>query len=67
MGMVGVNVGIPIPVGYHNFGGWKRSRFGDGYAAGPDAVRFYTKLKTVSQKWPEPKENSRADFDFPSN
>src|SRR5699024_7841863 len=48
VGMVGVNVPIPIPVSYHNFGGWKDSRFGDGQMFGPDSVRFFTKLKTVS-------------------
>ena len=45
VGMVGVNVPIPIPVGYHNFGGWKRSRFGEGHMFGPDQVRFSPKRK----------------------
>jgi malonate-semialdehyde dehydrogenase (acetylating)/methylmalonate-semialdehyde dehydrogenase len=67
IGMVGINVGIPVPVGYHNFGGWKRSKFGDGYGSGPENVRFFTKLKTISQRFPEPEFVSRADFDFPSN
>ena len=43
--MVGVNVPIPIPVGYHNFGGWKRSKFGEGHMFGPDQARFFTKAK----------------------
>ncbi|AXN39712.1 methylmalonate-semialdehyde dehydrogenase (CoA acylating) [Peribacillus butanolivorans] len=68
VGMVGVNVPIPIPVGYHNFGGWKRSKFGEGHMFGPDTVRFFTKTKTVSERWPESKEiENKTDFSFPSN
>ena len=68
VGMVGVNVPIPIPVGYHNFGGWKRSRFGEGQMFGPDTVRFYTKLKTVSERWPEEDEiGAKTEFAFPSD
>ena len=52
IGMVGVNVPIPVPVAYHSFGGWKRSLFGDMYVHGPEGVRFYTKLKTVTSRWP---------------
>lgn len=52
VGMVGVNVPIPVPVGYHTFGGWKRSGFGDLNQHGPDAFRFYTKTKTVTSRWP---------------
>ncbi|MBB1241663.1 aldehyde dehydrogenase family protein, partial [Klebsiella pneumoniae] len=52
VGMVGINVALPVPVAYHSFGGWKRSLFGDLHAYGPDAVRFYTKRKTVTQRWP---------------
>jgi malonate-semialdehyde dehydrogenase (acetylating)/methylmalonate-semialdehyde dehydrogenase len=51
-GMVGVNVPIPVPVAYHTFGGWKRSGFGDLNQHGPDSIRFYTKTKTVTQRWP---------------
>ncbi|WP_028936928.1 CoA-acylating methylmalonate-semialdehyde dehydrogenase [Pseudonocardia spinosispora] len=51
-GMVGVNVPIPVPVGYHTFGGWKASGFGDLNQHGPDAFRFYTKTKTVTSRWP---------------
>jgi malonate-semialdehyde dehydrogenase (acetylating)/methylmalonate-semialdehyde dehydrogenase len=50
--MVGVNVPIPVPVAYHSFGGWKRSLFGDQHMHGPEGVRFYTKLKTVTARWP---------------
>ena len=52
VGMVGVNVPIPVPVAYHTFGGWKRSAFGDVNQHGPEGVRFYTKIKTVTQRWP---------------
>ena len=55
-GMIGVNVPVPLPVSYFNFGGLRRSKFGESHLYGPDAARFYTKLKTVSQKWPEPDE-----------
>ena len=51
-GMVGVNVPIPVPVAYHSFGGWKRSLFGDHSIYGPEGVHFYTRLKTVTSRWP---------------
>ena len=53
VGMVGINVPIPVPVSYHTFGGWKRSAFGDTNQHGPDGVRFWTKIKTVTSRWPE--------------
>jgi len=53
VGMVGVNVPIPVPVAYHTFGGWKRSGFGDTNQHGPEGVRFWTKIKTITQRWPE--------------
>lgn len=52
IGMVGVNVPIPVPVAYHSFGGWKQSLFGDHYMHGPEGVRFYTRMKTMSTRWP---------------
>ncbi len=59
VGMVGVNVPIPVPIAYHTFGGWKRSGFGDLNQHGPDSIRFYTKTKTVTQRWtPGAKEAS---------
>ncbi|MEG0380873.1 MAG: CoA-acylating methylmalonate-semialdehyde dehydrogenase, partial [Kurthia sp.] len=67
VGMVGVNVPIPIPVGYHNFGGWKRSKFGEGHMFGPDQVRFFTKAKIISEKWFEENSKSASTFAFPSN
>ncbi len=53
VGMVGINVPIPVPVAYHTFGGWKRSAFGDANQHGMEGVRFFTKIKTVTQRWPE--------------
>jgi malonate-semialdehyde dehydrogenase (acetylating)/methylmalonate-semialdehyde dehydrogenase len=58
-GMIGVNVPVPLPAAYFNFGGLRRSKFGDGHLYGPDAARFYTKFKTVSQRWPEPDQQAR--------
>ena len=65
VGMVGVNVPLPVPVAYHSFGGWKRSLFGDLHAYGPDAVRFYTKRKTITQRWPSGGVRERSSFSFP--
>ncbi|WP_145543305.1 CoA-acylating methylmalonate-semialdehyde dehydrogenase [Virgibacillus sp. SK37] len=68
VGMVGVNVPIPIPVGYHNFGGWKGSRYGEGQMFGPDTARFFTKTKTVSERWFDlDDKDSETNFDFPSS
>jgi len=66
VGMVGINVPLPVPVAYHSFGGWKRSLFGDLHAYGPDAVRFYTKRKTITQRWPSAGVREGASFAFPS-
>jgi len=65
VGMVGINVALPVPVAYHSFGGWKRSLFGDLHAYGPDAVRFYTKRKTITQRWPSAGVREGAMFSFP--
>ncbi|MBY7144282.1 CoA-acylating methylmalonate-semialdehyde dehydrogenase [Virgibacillus sp. NKC19-3] len=68
VGMVGVNVPIPIPVAYHNFGGWKGSRFGEGQMFGPDTARFFTKVKTVSERWFDDGDmTSTTNFNFPSS
>ena len=67
VGMVGVNVPLPVPVAIHSFGGWKRSMFGDLYAYGPDSVRFYTRRKTISQRWPAGGMREKANFSFPSH
>ena len=53
VGMVGINVPIPVPVAYHTFGGWKRSAFGDTNQHGMEGVKFFTKVKTVTARWPE--------------
>jgi malonate-semialdehyde dehydrogenase (acetylating) / methylmalonate-semialdehyde dehydrogenase len=66
VGMVGVNVPLPVPTAYHSFGGWKRSLFGDLSAYGPDSVRFYTQRKTVTQRWPDD-TTEKAQFSFPIN
>ena len=65
-GMVGINVPIPVPVGYHSFGGWKRSVFGSHGIYGPEAVHFYTRLKTMTARWPTG-IRAGAEFTFPSN
>ncbi len=66
VGMVGINVPLPVPVSYHSFGGWKLSLFGDLFAYGPDAVRFYTRRKTITQRWPSTGVREGATFSFPS-
>ncbi|MFT5276324.1 MAG: malonate-semialdehyde dehydrogenase (acetylating)/methylmalonate-semialdehyde dehydrogenase [Saprospiraceae bacterium] len=66
VGMVGINVPLPVPVAYHSFGGWKRSLFGDLHAYGPDAIRFYTKRKTVTQRWPSAGVREGAQFSMPT-
>ncbi|MGW4052754.1 CoA-acylating methylmalonate-semialdehyde dehydrogenase [Streptomyces sp. NPDC004779] len=64
-GMVGVNVPIPVPVAYHTFGGWKRSGFGDLNQHGPDSIRFYTRTKTVTSRWPSGVKEG-ASFTIPT-
>ncbi|NBM17935.1 CoA-acylating methylmalonate-semialdehyde dehydrogenase [Streptomyces sp. GC420] len=67
-GMVGVNVPIPVPVGYHSFGGWKDSLFGDHHIYGNDGVHFYTRGKVVTTRWPDPSESpAGVDLGFPRN
>ena len=65
VGMVGVNFPIPVPLSYHTFGGWKRSGFGDLNQHGPDSIRFYTKTKTVTQRWPSGTKEG-AEFSIPT-
>ncbi|MGC5361701.1 CoA-acylating methylmalonate-semialdehyde dehydrogenase [Streptomyces sp. DT24] len=67
-GMVGVNVPIPVPVGYHSFGGWKDSLFGDHHVYGNDGVHFYTRGKVVTTRWPDPSDTPTGiDLGFPHN
>jgi len=67
VGMVGVNVALPVPIASQSFGGWKRSLFGDLYVYGPDAIRFYTRRKTITQRWPASNRIERAKYSFPSS
>jgi malonate-semialdehyde dehydrogenase (acetylating)/methylmalonate-semialdehyde dehydrogenase len=64
VGMVGINVPIPVPVGYHSFGGWKASLFGDAAMYGPEGIRFNTRPKVVTSRWPDP-STSQIDLGFP--
>ena len=66
VGMVGINVPIPVPVGYHSFGGWKASLFGDRHMYGPEGVEFYTRTKALTVRWPDP-STSTIDLGFPRN
>ncbi|MGB0696168.1 MAG: CoA-acylating methylmalonate-semialdehyde dehydrogenase [Rhodospirillaceae bacterium] len=65
VGMVGINVPIPVPMAFHSFGGWKASLFGDHHMHGPEGVRFYTKLKTITTRWPTGIRGG-ADFSMPT-
>jgi malonate-semialdehyde dehydrogenase (acetylating)/methylmalonate-semialdehyde dehydrogenase len=65
VGMVGINVPIPVPMAWHGFGGWKRSMFGDMHAYGEEGVRFYTKQKSIMQRWPESTAKG-AEFAMPT-
>ena len=64
VGMVGINVPIPVPVAYYSFGGWKASLFGDTHMYGPEGVSFYTRGKVVTSRWPDP-ATSQVDLGFP--
>jgi malonate-semialdehyde dehydrogenase (acetylating)/methylmalonate-semialdehyde dehydrogenase len=64
VGMVGINVPIPVPVSYYSFGGWKASLFGDLHMYGPEGVQFYTRAKLVTSRWPDP-GTSKVDLGFP--
>ncbi len=66
VGMVGINVPIPVPVAWHSFGGWKASRFGDASIYGPEGIHFYTQPKVVTSRWPDP-ASSAIDLGFPAN
>ena len=66
VGMVGINIPLPVPVAYHSFGGWKQSMFGDLGTYGPDGTRFYTRRKTVTQRWPTSEVREGAVFSMPT-
>ncbi|BCM24992.1 CoA-acylating methylmalonate-semialdehyde dehydrogenase [Methyloradius palustris] len=65
-GMVGVNVAIPVPIAFHSFGGWKRSLFGDHHIYGTEGIRFYTRLKTTTSRWPASNKGTGAEFVMPT-
>jgi malonate-semialdehyde dehydrogenase (acetylating)/methylmalonate-semialdehyde dehydrogenase len=65
VGMVGINVPIPVPMAFHSFGGWKRSLFGPLHMHGPDGVRFYTRMKTITARWPTG-IRAGAEFNMPT-
>lgn len=67
VGMIGINVPVPVPVAYHSFGGWKNSLFGDKHIYGEEGVAFYSRAKVVTSRWPEPAHESGASYNFPSN
>ncbi len=62
VGMIGINVPVPVPMAYHSFGGWKDSLFGEHHVHGPDGVRFYTRGKVVTSRWPEPTHEASLDM-----
>ena len=66
VGMVGVNVPIPVPMAYYSFGGWKDSLFGDKHVHGPEGVSFYTRAKVVTSRWPHVEHASDASYHFPT-
>ena len=66
VGMVGVNIPLPVPVAYQSFGGWKRSLFGDLFMYGPDGVRFFTRRKTITQRWPSASVREAQQFSMPT-
>ncbi|MFL6161658.1 MAG: CoA-acylating methylmalonate-semialdehyde dehydrogenase [Jatrophihabitantaceae bacterium] len=67
VGMIGINVPIPVPMAYYSFGGWKDSLFGDKHVHGPEGVSFYTRAKVVTARWPEPAQQSSASYHFPTS
>lgn len=66
VGMIGINVPVPVPMAFHSFGGWKDSLFGDHHIHGPEGVRFYTQAKVVTTRWPHISEESLAQLNFPT-
>jgi malonate-semialdehyde dehydrogenase (acetylating)/methylmalonate-semialdehyde dehydrogenase len=66
VGMVGINIPIPVPMAFYSFGGWKQSLFGDLHMHGAEGVKFYTRTKAVTTRWPEPEEKGKAGFTMPT-
>ncbi|MGA5505291.1 CoA-acylating methylmalonate-semialdehyde dehydrogenase [Streptomyces umbrinus] len=67
VGMIGINVPVPVPMSYYSFGGWKDSLIGDSPIHGPEGIRFYTRPKVVTTRWPQPKQQVTAGFNFPTS
>ncbi len=67
VGMIGINVPIPVPMAYYSFGGWKDSLFGQSRIHGPDGIAFYTRSKVVTSRWPHVEQASAASYHFPVN
>jgi malonate-semialdehyde dehydrogenase (acetylating)/methylmalonate-semialdehyde dehydrogenase len=67
VGMIGINVPIPVPMAYYSFGGWKDSLFGDKHIHGPEGVSFYTRAKVVTARWPRVEATSDSSFHFPTS
>jgi malonate-semialdehyde dehydrogenase (acetylating) / methylmalonate-semialdehyde dehydrogenase len=67
VGMIGINVPVPVPMAFYSFGGWKDSLFGDKHIHGPEGVSFYTRAKVVTARWPRPSHASEASFHFPTS
>ena len=68
VGMIGINVPIPVPMAFYSFGGWKDSLFGDVHVHGAEGIRFYTRAKAITTRWPDPEDSvhHRADLQFPT-
>ncbi|HLK94882.1 MAG TPA: aldehyde dehydrogenase family protein, partial [Nocardioidaceae bacterium] len=66
VGMIGINVPIPVPMAYYSFGGWKDSLFGDKHVHGPEGVSFYTRAKVITSRWPELHHATGASYHFPT-
>jgi malonate-semialdehyde dehydrogenase (acetylating)/methylmalonate-semialdehyde dehydrogenase len=67
VGMIGINVPIPVPMAYYSFGGWKESLFGDKHIHGPEGVSFYTRAKVVTARWPQREQATGASYHFPTS
>ncbi|MEU0250650.1 CoA-acylating methylmalonate-semialdehyde dehydrogenase [Streptomyces sp. NPDC006235] len=67
VGMIGINVPVPVPMSYYSFGGWKDSLIGDSPIHGPEGIRFYTRPKVVTTRWPQPTQQVTAGFNFPTS
>ncbi len=67
VGMIGINVPVPVPMSYYSFGGWKDSLIGDSPVHSPEGIRFHTRPKVVTTRWPRTEQHTTAGFDFPTS